>query len=139
MSNKYETGFCCPICNSTQSTVNDSRHRHGSRYRRRQCPSGHRYTTYEQVSAKENTMELRCETLGVLIEATDGNVYQVILNEHQTLLMMQVIAQIHDGTIRVMSEPKRGIILERNSLPANLIRKPITIEPNNHQTKSGKE
>lgn len=43
----------CPSCGSTDSTVVDSRpNPSGQIRRRRECPRGHRYTTYEGIAVQ---------------------------------------------------------------------------------------
>jgi hypothetical protein len=58
-------GFCysmpCPTCGSKESTTLDSRPTSDSIRRRRACPNGHRYTTYERTVSAEATQALTFE------------------------------------------------------------------------------
>lgn len=48
-----EFGIRCPECNSNLSRTVDSRPQMGAQRRRRECPNGHRYTTYETIKPEE--------------------------------------------------------------------------------------
>lgn len=51
-------GPTCPRCRSTESSVVDTRpNPSGEIRRRRECPKGHRYTTYEAIDATRGDVD----------------------------------------------------------------------------------
>jgi hypothetical protein len=68
--------FACPICQAEKTEVIDSRTLHaqlGTR-RRRECPQGHRFTTYERVESEERGHKVAIKRLMFL---RTGNVFAV--------------------------------------------------------------
>ncbi len=52
---------------------------------------------------------MKTKSLSILIQADDGLVYQVALAKDHEAYVLDLLAQLHGGTVRCLEQPLEGV------------------------------